>query len=164
MQSQSLFDDEAAALAGAATPEPQLPRRGAELTVVVPTFNERDNIEPLLARLDAALCGIDWEVVFVDDDSPDGTAEIVRALAAENARIRCLQRIGRRGLSTAVIEGMLASSAPYLAVIDADLQHDETLLPQMLAALKDREPRCGDRQPTYPRWGDRRVGSPPSDD
>ena len=81
MQSQSLFDDEAAALAGAATPEPQLPRRGAELTVVVPTFNERDNIEPLLARLDAALCGIDWEVVFVDDDSPDGTAEIVRALA-----------------------------------------------------------------------------------
>ena len=136
MQSQSLFDDEAAALAGAVTPEPPLSRRGAELTVVVPTFNERDNIEPLLARLDAALCGIDWEVVFVDDDSPDGTAEIVRALAAENARIRCLQRIGRRGLSTAVIEGMLASSAPYLAVIDADLQHDETLLPQMLAALK----------------------------
>ena len=102
----------------------------------MPTFNERDNIEPLLARLDAALCGIDWEVVFVDDDSPDGTAEAVRALAKTDARIRCLQRIGRRGLSTAVIEGMLASSAQYLAVIDADLQHDETLLPRMLAALK----------------------------
>ena len=164
MQSQSLFDDEAAALAGAVTPEPQLSRRGAELTVVVPTFNERDNIEPLLARLDAALCGIDWEVVFVDDDLPDGTAEIVRALAAENARIRCLQRIGRRGLSTAVIEGMLASSAPYLAVIDADLQHDETLLPRMLAALKaeNLDVVIGSRHTLG--GGDRRVGSPPSDD
>jgi|SRR5271166_757176 len=136
MQSQSLFDDDAAALAGTAIPEQRLPRRGVELTVVVPTFNERDNIRPLLARLDSALCGIDWEVVFVDDDSPDSTAEALRALAESDARIRCLQRIGRRGLSTAVIEGMLASSAPYLAVIDADLQHDETLLPRMLAVLK----------------------------
>ncbi len=136
MQSQSPFDDEAVALVEAAIPKPRLPQRGAELTIVVPTFNERDNIEPLLARLDAALCGIDWEVVFVDDDSPDGTAEVVRVLAENDARIRCLQRIGRRGLSTAVTEGMLASSAPYLAVIDADLQHDETLLPRMLAALK----------------------------
>ncbi len=110
--------------------------RGAEVTIVVPTFNERDNIEPLLARLDAALRGIAWEVVYVDDDSPDGTAAKVRELARADPRIRCLQRIGRRGLSTAVIEGMLASSAPYLAVIDADLQHDEKLLPQMLAAIK----------------------------
>jgi dolichol-phosphate mannosyltransferase len=109
---------------------------GAELTIVVPTYNERDNIEPLLARLDAALAGIAWEVVCVDDDSPDGTAAAVRRLARGDPRIRCLQRIGRRGLSTAVIEGMLASSAPYLAVIDADLQHDETLLPHMLATIK----------------------------
>ncbi len=109
---------------------------GAELTVVVPTFNERDNIAPLLARLQAALFGIEWEVVFVDDDSPDGTAAEIRLLARADPRIRCLQRIGRRGLSTAVIEGMLSSSAPHLAVIDADLQHDETLLPRMLAALK----------------------------
>jgi dolichol-phosphate mannosyltransferase len=103
---------------------------------VVPTFNERDNVEPLLARLDAALCGIEWEVVYVDDDSPDGTTAKIRELAQSDPRIRCLQRIGRRGLSTAVIEGMLASSAPYLAVIDADLQHDERLLPRMLAAIK----------------------------
>lgn len=108
----------------------------AELTVVVPTFNERDNVELLIARLDAVLRGIEWEVLYVDDDSPDGTAAKVRELAQTDPRIRCLQRIGRRGLSTAVIEGMLASSAPYLAVIDADLQHDESLLPQMLAAIK----------------------------
>ena len=108
----------------------------AELTIVVPTFNERDNVELLIARLDAALRGIEWEVLYVDDNSPDGTAAKVRELAQTDPRIRCLQRIGRRGLSTAVIEGMLASSAPYLAVIDADLQHDESLLPQMLAAIK----------------------------
>ena len=109
---------------------------GIELTVVAPTFNEHDNVEILVARLDAALGGIEWEVVFVDDDSPDGTADKVRALARSDPRVRCLQRIGRRGLATAVIEGMLASSAPYLAVIDADLQHDETVLPQMLASIK----------------------------
>jgi dolichol-phosphate mannosyltransferase len=111
----------------------------AELTIVVPTFNERDNVELLIARLDAALRGIAWEVLYVDDDSPDGTAAKVRELAQTDPRIRCLQRIGRRGLSTAVIEGMLASSAPYLAVIDADLQHDESLLPQMLAAIKTED-------------------------
>ncbi|HUZ75756.1 MAG TPA: glycosyltransferase family 2 protein [Stellaceae bacterium] len=107
-----------------------------ELTVVVPTFNEHDNIEPLLERLGAALDGIAWECIIVDDDSPDGTADKVRALARRDARVRCLHRIGRRGLSTAVIEGIQASSAPYIAVIDADMQHDETLLPKMLAALK----------------------------
>lgn len=111
-------------------------QNGIELTVVVPTFNEHDNVELLLIRLDAALCGIDWEVVYVDDDSPDGTANKVRALAQNDPRVRCLHRIGRRGLASAVIEGMLASSAPYLAVIDGDLQHDETLLPRMLAVLK----------------------------
>lgn len=115
------------------------PPGGPELSVVVPTFNERDNIELLLARLEAALCGIEWEVIYVDDDSPDGTAHKVRSLAQANSRIRCVQRIGRRGLSTAVIEGMLASSASYLAVIDADLQHDETVLPRMLDAIKQQE-------------------------
>ena len=109
--------------AGAANPDVRSLTRSAELTVVVPAFNERDNIEPLVARLEIALRGIEWEVVYVDDDSPDGTAAKVREMALSNPRIRCLQRIGRRGLATAVIEGMLASSAPYLAVIDADLQH-----------------------------------------
>jgi dolichol-phosphate mannosyltransferase len=107
-----------------------------ELTVVVPTFNERDNIEPLLARLAETLRGIAWECIFVDDDSPDGTADTVRSIARADQRVRCIHRIGRRGLSTAVIEGVQASSAPYVAVIDADMQHDETLLPRMLDSIK----------------------------
>jgi dolichol-phosphate mannosyltransferase len=108
-----------------------------DLTVVVPTFNERDNILPLVGRLAAVLEGCAWEAIFVDDDSPDGTAEAVRAIARRDPRIRCLQRVGRRGLSSACIEGFLASSAPFIAVIDADLQHDERLLPRMLATLKN---------------------------
>lgn len=110
--------------------------RAIELTVVVPTFNERDNIEPLMARLEAALGDRRWEIVYVDDDSPDGTSARVRQLAQRDLRIRCLHRIGRRGLSTAVIEGILASSAPYIAVLDADLQHDETQIPAMLEVLE----------------------------
>ncbi len=105
------------------------------LTVIVPTLNERDNIEPLVALLSSAMPSTAWEAIFVDDDSPDGTSQRVRALARHNPRIRCLQRIGRRGLATACIEGVLASASPYVAVMDADLQHDERLLPQMLQAL-----------------------------
>ena len=112
------------------------PLRGPELSVIVPTFNERENVVPLVERIDASLGDCAWELLYVDDDSPDGTADAVRQLAARDSRIRCLQRLGRRGLSSACVEGMLASSAPYLAVIDGDLQHDESLLPQMLAALK----------------------------
>jgi dolichol-phosphate mannosyltransferase len=109
---------------------------GPELCVVVPTFNERDNIDILIERLDRVLQGIDWEVVFVDDDSPDGTAQHVRALAERDRRTRCIRRIGRRGLSSACIEGMLSTSAPLIAVIDGDLQHDESLLPRMRDTLK----------------------------
>ena len=107
-----------------------------ELAVVVPTLNERDNIVPLIELLDAALAGIAWEVIFVDDDSRDDTAAAVRAMARRDSRVRCLQRVGRRGLSTACIEGVLASAAPYCAIMDADLQHDETVLPRMLEALR----------------------------
>jgi dolichol-phosphate mannosyltransferase len=107
-----------------------------ELSVIVPSFNERDNVEPLIERLTAVLAGIEWEVIYVDDDSSDSTNAKVREVAQKNRRVRCIHRIGRRGLSTAVIEGALASSAPYIAVMDADLQHDETILPDMLAALK----------------------------
>jgi dolichol-phosphate mannosyltransferase len=115
------------------------PAAAPELAVVIPTFNERANVEALLDRLHLALAGIAWEAVFVDDDSPDGTADRLRDLAAADPRVRCLRRIGRRGLSSACIEGMLATSAPVLAVMDADLQHDETILPAMLAALRGGE-------------------------
>ncbi|TMK06612.1 MAG: glycosyltransferase family 2 protein [Alphaproteobacteria bacterium] len=109
------------------------------LAVIVPTFNERDNVTTLFRRLEAALAGVSWEVIFVDDNSPDGTWDVVRAMAREDSRVRCIRRIGRRGLSGACIEGILASSAPYAAVIDADLQHDERQLPKMLALLQGGE-------------------------
>lgn len=108
----------------------------AEFTVIVPCFNERANIEPMIAALAAALDGIAWEVLFVDDNSPDGTATLVKEIAARDPRVRCIRRIGRRGLSSAVIEGVLSSSAPFIAVIDGDMQHDERLLPVMLAQLR----------------------------
>ena len=108
----------------------------AELSVVIPTLNERDNVPLIVERLNRVLDGIAWEVIFVDDDSPDGTADAVRALARLQGNIRCLQRIGRRGLASACIEGMLASSARYLAVMDGDLQHDEALLPRMFEKIK----------------------------
>lgn len=106
------------------------------LSIVVPTFNESQNIHELLRRLDATLGMTGWEIIFVDDDSPDGTAAVVRDIARTDPRIRCLQRVGRRGLSSACIEGMLAVSAPTIAVMDADLQHDETILPKMLAEIE----------------------------
>jgi dolichol-phosphate mannosyltransferase len=109
---------------------------GPELTLVIPTLNERDNIGPLVDLLDEVLDTVNWEVIFVDDDSPDGTAERIREISRRDRRVRCLQRIGRRGLTTACIEGALAASAPYIAVMDADMQHDEKLLRQMLAMLK----------------------------
>ena len=107
-----------------------------ELAVVIPTFNERANVPVLVARLDQALAGVRWEAIFVDDDSPDGTADAARELARVDSRVRVIQRIGRRGLSSACIEGMCATAAPVVAVIDGDLQHDETLLPAMLDALR----------------------------
>jgi dolichol-phosphate mannosyltransferase len=110
-----------------------------KLSVVIPTFNERDNVVTLFRRLEKTLAGIPFEAVFVDDNSPDGTWEVLRALSREDGRVRCVRRIGRRGLSGACIEGILASSAPCAAVIDADLQHDETQLPKMLAALQGGE-------------------------
>jgi dolichol-phosphate mannosyltransferase len=107
------------------------------LTIVVPTLNERDNITPLVASLDAALPKVNWELMFVDDDSTDDTVKHIRALALVDPRVRCIQRIGRRGLSTACIEGVLACSAPFVAIMDADLQHDEALLPRMLEILQN---------------------------
>ena len=108
-----------------------------DLAIVIPTFNEKGNVATLIAKLDQALAGRNWEAIFVDDDSPDGTAHAARAIARLDARVRVIQRIGRRGLSSACIEGMCATAAPIVAVIDGDLQHDETLLPAMLDLLKD---------------------------
>jgi len=111
------------------------PGTALELAVVIPTFNERANVPLLIEKLDMALAGRNWEAIFVDDDSPDGTADAARTLGLRDPRVRVIQRIGRRGLSSACIEGMCATAAPIVAVIDGDLQHDERLLPRMLDAL-----------------------------
>src|SRR5438876_481897 len=107
-----------------------------ELAIVIPTFNERDNVRPVLGKLANALTGIRYEVIFVDDDSQDGTADGIRAIARTDPYVRVLQRVRRRGLASACLEGMMATAAPYIAVMDADLQHDERILPEMFAKLK----------------------------
>ena len=120
-------------------PEAEVPTGesvAVELTVVVPTFNEAVNVPLVVERLDAVLRGVRWEVVFVDDDSPDQTADIARAIATSDRRVRVIRRIGRRGLSTACVEGALSSAAPYFAVMDGDLQHDDSILPEMYRRLK----------------------------
>lgn len=112
-----------------------------EVAVVVPTYNEAENILVLANKLHDILDGrYHWEMIVVDDDSRDGTASIVDAAAQAGNAIRCIRRIGRRGLSTAVIEGCLATHAPVIVVMDADLQHDEGIVPQMLEHLSD--PSC----------------------
>jgi dolichol-phosphate mannosyltransferase len=122
-----------AALSAHAAPAP-----GAELAlaVVVPTYNERSNVAELASRLERVLAGVRFEMIFIDDDSPDGTAEEVRRLAMARPWIRGIRRVGRRGLASACMEGMLSTAAPVLAVMDADLQHDETILRQMFDLLR----------------------------
>ena len=108
-----------------------------ELSIIIPVLNERDNLVPMVERLSAALSDIKWEVIFVDDASRDGSREELIQLSQSNTRVRFLTRIGRQGLSSAAIEGLLSSSASCLAVMDGDLQHDETLLPVMMSKLRD---------------------------
>jgi len=110
-------------------------RMSLQLAIILPTLNERANLRPLVERMEKALGGIGWEAIFVDDDSADGTSDEARAIALEHPRIRVIQRIGRRGLASAAIEGMMATAAPYVAVMDADHQHDPALLPGMLEAV-----------------------------
>jgi dolichol-phosphate mannosyltransferase len=123
------------------SPREPIPAAGTApvLSVIVPTFNEAQNIAELVAGLERALDGVAWEAIIVDDNSPDGTSAVAKAVAARNPRVRCLRRLGRRGLAGACLEGILSSSAPYVAVIDGDLQHDESLLPRMLKRLTDDE-------------------------
>jgi dolichol-phosphate mannosyltransferase len=121
----------------AATTEAFLSAGGYDLSVVIPTYREAANVVAVVQRLDAALAGLNWHVIFVDDNSPDGTAEAVKALAARDPRVSCLQRIGRRGLAGAVMEGALASAAPWVVVMDADGQHDEGLIRPMLERAEE---------------------------
>src|SRR4051812_5032910 len=105
------------------------------LSIVVPTFNERENVRELISRVDSVLPAVPWGIIFFDDDRPDGTSALVKEISAQDRRVRCIRRVGRRGLSGACVEGILSSAAPVVAVMDGDLQHDERLLPKMLDAV-----------------------------
>src|SRR5215469_3437131 len=129
MDSSSTLSTERPGLASGARTLP------LELSVVIPTFQERENVALLLEKLRSALSGIRWEAIFVDDHSPDGTAEALRSIALCDPQVRVIERVGRRGLSSACIEGLMSTAAPYIAVMDADLQHDETILPTMLSKI-----------------------------
>jgi dolichol-phosphate mannosyltransferase len=108
-----------------------------ELAVVIPTYNEEANVAGIVERLERVLAGISHEVIFVDDDSPDGTSEAVRDIALRRHNVRLIRRIGRRGLASACLEGMMSTAAPYIAVMDGDLQHDESILPRMLRQARE---------------------------
>ena len=107
--------------------------------VIIPTLNEARNVTALAERLEKVLEHLDWEAVFVDDGSTDGTVDELRSLALRTPRVRFLRRVGRRGLASACVDGMMSTAAEYLAVMDADLQHDENLLPAMFDALASGE-------------------------
>jgi dolichol-phosphate mannosyltransferase len=128
-------------------------RPAPEVWIIVPTFNESANVPILVERLNHVLAGCGWEVVFVDDNSADGTAAVARAIGEADSRVRCIRRIGRRGFAGACLEGMLASQARYLAVMDADLQHDEALLTGMLY--------CGRSEPTLSSLAAISMAAPP---
>jgi len=108
-----------------------------ELSIIIPTLNEQDNILPLIEKLKNALSGIDWEVIFVDDNSQDSTSDVIEKISKRDNRVHLLKRLGRCGLASAAIEGLYQSQAQFLAVMDADLQHDETLLKKMTCLLKN---------------------------
>ncbi len=113
--------------------------RRVHVSLVIPTYNEKDNIRPLFAAVSKAMQGQSWELIFVDDDSPDLTYREVLALALVGAPVRCIRRIGRRGLASAVVEGAMSANGELIGVMDADLQHDEKLLPRMIDILRNTD-------------------------
>lgn len=122
----------------AAISRPSLPAAIA-LSVIVPTYNERDNVAAIVGKLDCVLQFLPWEVIFVDDASPDDTAHVVREIARVDRRVRLISRHNRRGLSSAVIEGGLAAAGEVIAVMDGDLQHDEGILPELYRRVAEGE-------------------------
>ncbi len=109
------------------------------ISIIIPTYNEIENIDPLIKAIKVILAKYNYEIIFVDDNSPDNTASKIKNIASSNNSIRCIKRIGRRGLSSAVIEGILSSSAQLIIVMDGDMQHDESILPTMIEMLIDEK-------------------------
>jgi dolichol-phosphate mannosyltransferase len=109
------------------------------LTIVSPTYNERLNVRPFTLSIAKVMKDVPWEVIFVDDDSPDGTCAEIIALSREGFPVRVIRRIGRRGLASAVVEGAMSARSDIIAVMDSDMQHDEAKLPEMLRALTETD-------------------------
>jgi dolichol-phosphate mannosyltransferase len=101
------------------------------VSVVVPTYNERENIDELLSRINESLSGVDYEVVVVDDNSPDGTAERVMELSSKYP-VKLVRRAGKLGLSSAILDGVKVCSGDYVVVMDADLQHPPEVIKELL--------------------------------
>ncbi len=106
------------------------------LSLILPTYNEAENLPELLPKLGEVLSGIEHEIIIVDDDSPDGTWKTAQGLAENHEDLHVIRRIGRRGLSSAVVEGFLAAKGDVLAVMDADGQHDLSVLPRIYDEVK----------------------------
>jgi dolichol-phosphate mannosyltransferase len=107
-----------------------------QVSVVVPTYNEAGNVAMIYDGLARALAGRSWELVVVDDDSPDGTGDAVRDLGRKHDNVRCIQRVQERGLCSAVHWGVQAAHGEVIVVMDGDLQHEPALIPKMLEALQ----------------------------
>ncbi len=116
-----------------------MPPTKKHLSVVLPTFNERDNIGPLLEKLNNLYTAYDVEVIVVDDDSTDGTAKAVKAIAHKDSRVRLIRRLGRSGLASAIKEGLLAATGDLAAVMDSDGQHEPEAVFKALELLQEQK-------------------------
>ena len=116
-----------------------------QLAVVLPTFNERDNVLRMLERIERSLAGMQYEVMVVDDDSPDGTAALVREYGSSHANVRVIQRTAVRGLRTAIQEGIDRTASEAVVWMDCDLSVPPEALPRLHAALRDADVAVGSR-------------------
>src|ERR671923_246420 len=107
-----------------------------KMSVISPTYNESENIGQLISTLELALRGIDYEIIVTDDDSPDLTWMLVEEIGRRTAHVRAVRRTSRRGLGPSVVDGFNLAGGEAIACIDADLQHDPSILPTMLEKLK----------------------------
>ncbi|MCB1309101.1 MAG: glycosyltransferase, partial [Leptospiraceae bacterium] len=107
------------------------------VSVIIPSYNEVENVPILIERLVKLLSDVPHEIIVVDDNSPDGTWEVAEKMAERTPGLRVIRRLNERGLSSAVVTGMSAAAGETLAVMDADLQHDENVLPEMVRTLMD---------------------------
>ncbi len=126
-----------------------------EVSIVIPTFNERENLPVLIEKLQDVMAGRGYEIIVVDDDSQDGTWQVAEEFSRRYGNISAIRRINRKGLSSAVTEGFLLGKGRYLAVLDADLQHDHTLLSAMIEQIGDCDVVIGSRylnQKAVPGW------------